>query len=212
MRKVIKLAVAGFFWSASISATLADTTLPPPKAAYDATVTIDYGDSHTVSTVNADGPKERRTAALVAGGQPQTIIVRRDEDKIYLLIPALNAAMTVGSTEVPGFNLDDLDTLPVEAQGTDKIDGMTATRYHAAAATKQGAFDGLIWMTGNGIPLQIEGTVTHKDKVTPVKITTSDLHIRAQAAQLFEIPSGMKVMPAGMAGLLSGVKAPKGTP
>jgi hypothetical protein len=62
MRKVIKLAAVGFFWSASISATLADTTLPPPKAAYDATVTIDYGDSHTVSTVNADGPKERPKA------------------------------------------------------------------------------------------------------------------------------------------------------
>jgi hypothetical protein len=176
-------------------------TLPALHTAYDATASIDFGTTHIDSTVNAQGPKEHRTFDGKVG--QQTVIIRHDLGKVYLIIPALNVAMSMDNGQIPGgYDLEMLQTIPVTAEGSETIDGLKATRYAINGQSPQGSFDGHVWCTTDGIILKVDGTVQHEGKTTPVKIALAEVHIHPQDPKLFEIPATMKVIPYAMAQML----------
>jgi hypothetical protein len=182
-------------------------TLPALRTAYDAQAAIDFGTLHINSTVNADGPKERRIFDTESG--QQTVIIRHDQGKIYWIIPALNVAMSMDNGQIPGgYDLEMLQTLPVAAEGTETVNGLLATRYKVTGQSPEGSFDGQVWSTANGIILKVDGTVQHDGKTTPVKIALSNLQVWPQNPLLFEVPNTMKIVPYAMAQmLLKGSKA-----
>ena len=176
-------------------------TLPPLTTAYDADVSIDFGTTHLDSTVNAAGQKERHSFDTQTG--KQTLIIRHDQGKAYLIIPALNVAMSMENGQIPGgYNLEMLQTVPVTVEGSDTVAGLKTTRYRVNGQTEQGSFDGHVWATAEGILMKVDGMATHEGKQTAVKISLANLHQRAQDASLFDVPASMKVVPYAMAQML----------
>jgi hypothetical protein len=198
MRKIIFLLAILFLCDRGIAQA---ATLPTLRTAYDATAAIDFGTTHIDSTVNADGQKERRTFDTKA--VQQTVLIRHDQGKAYLIIPAFNTAMSMDNGQIPGgYDLEMLQTIPVTAEGTETIDGVKATRYAVSGQSAQGSFAGQVWSTADGIILKVDGTAQHDGKTTPVKIILANLHIRPQDPALFEVPPTMKVVPYAMAQML----------
>ncbi len=198
MRKSLKLA---FFMTVALAAGGARADmLPAPTASYDADVAADIGDDHTTSTLNAAGPRERLVLNLPSG--KQTLFIERDTGKAYLLMPAINSAMTIDPKTMGGYNLAALSTIPVKADGTETIAGVPATRYEVQARDKHGQFDGHIWASAEGAIMKVEGNATSGGNVTPVSIVLSNFHQRPQSPALVALPPGIKVMPFGLAGLM----------
>jgi hypothetical protein len=208
MRKTLKLAVLAFLVAAIVAPRTGNTaqvTLPQPTASYDATVTFDSGSSHYVSTVNAAGPNERRSATI--NGGEQTVLINRATGVITLLVPTLNTAMVLDNGSATGYGIAGLNRLPVTVEGQDTISGVPATRYAVSAQNARGSFNGRVWATQDGILMQIDGTVIHDGKTTPVRAVTSNLHRRPQPPALFVVSNGIKPMGVDILGMLKSAKS-----
>ena len=179
-------------------------SLPAPTASYDASIASDINGNQNTSTINAVGPKQRIVVHLSNGDQ--TVLINRSTGKVYLLMPAMNAAMQLDAQTMHGYNLTALNSLPATAEEDEQVGGVDTTRYAIDAEDKNGRFAGHVWSTQNGAILKIEGMASTNGKDTPVKIELSNFHERPQNPALVSLPRAMKVVPFGLAGLLGSQK------
>ncbi len=206
MRKSLKLAMLALV-SMLGSANVRAETLPRPVASYDADITSDVGDKHGTGHINAAGAKWHLALTLPRG--PQTLLIDRVANQVYLLVPQMHAAMTIDPRMMGGYDLSALNTYPVTAEGAETISGIQTMRYAVNAQTGNSTFKGHVWSTPDGAILRIDGITDSGDKSTPLKIVLSNFQKRPQNHALFILPPGTQVMPFGLAALLS---SPRGNP
>ena len=204
MRKITMSAAAILLSLAGASAS-ADT-LPRPTASYDGTATVTSGGNQFTATVNAAGPRQRWTADV--HGTPQTVLVNRDTGAVTLLVPAFGAAMAIDTQGAAGFNLAQLNTLPVTAEAHETIDGIDTIRYAVTAESRQGSFTGHVWVSEGGILMRIEGTGTQNGKATPISAAMTEVHLRAQNPALLNLPPKTRVIPLAIVGAGKGATVP----
>jgi hypothetical protein len=82
--------------------------------------------------------------------------------------------------------------LTLEKQGSEEVNGVQADRYGVKA--KGGV--GSAWLTQDKVPVRYEGTFQHGGRETKVRMDYTNIQVGAQDAALFELPEGVKPIPA----------------
>lgn len=188
-------------------AAAAAERLPRPTDSYQADVAMAVGNTELTGTVRHDRGRELRTVNSKYG--KQTILIRPDKGKAWLLQTALGVAVEVDlkSPEI-GIDLDALYRLPATPVGRETVSGVPTTKYRVAGeVVKHSQFEGFVWSTDTGIMVRIEGTATDAGKVQPVHSLLSNLRRSPQDPSLFELPSGVSSLQldAAAAKLLRGL-------
>jgi len=179
--------------------------LPLPKASYSADVLFYSKGKEFSGHINVDGPKERRQAKNSAGVDT-TVIIRRDQGKVYDLKPKrhlavglrIAAAEAAGDTGAAGTDIDAFYGADVESQGLETIDGLLTTKY---AVKIDGGPDlvvnATVWATDDGIIVKVVGKTSIDSDAAPSRMELKNIVRGAQDASLFEIPTGMELLTAG---------------
>ena len=179
--------------------------LPLPKAAYSADVVFVNKGKEFSGHINVDGPKERRQAKNAAGVD-NTIIIRRDQGKVYDLKPKrhlavglrIAAAEAAGDTGAPGTDIDAFYGADAESQGLETINGLLTTKY---AIKIDGGPDlvvnATVWATDDGIIVKVVGKTSIDADKAPAQMELKNIVRGPQDAGLFELPSGMELLTAG---------------
>jgi hypothetical protein len=177
--------------------------LPAPGVAYSADVTLrtDATDpeDHEVEGVGriwySDG-KRRREMSI---GEQDTLVIEREDlgvrwsrmPRSTLLFSELPIARPVrGSAPDPAQHWR--RDLTLEKQGSEEVNGVQADRYGVKA--KGGV--GSAWLTQDKVPVRYEGTFQHGGRETKVRMDYTNIQVGAQDAALFELPEGVKPIPA----------------
>ncbi len=200
-----RLVPAAFAAMILIAAPAWADKLPLPKASYSADVLFFTKGKEFSGHINVDGPKERRQAKNAAGVDT-TIIIRRDQGKVYDLKPKrhlavglrIAAAEAAGDTGAAGTDVDSFYGADAESQGLETIDGLLTTKY---AVKIDGGPDlvvnATIWATDDGIVVKVIGKTSIDADKPPSRMELKNIVRGPQDAGLFEIPSGMELLTAG---------------
>jgi hypothetical protein len=182
--------------------------LPLPKASYSADVLFFTKGKEFSGHINVDGPKERRQARNAAGVDT-TIIIRRDQGKVYDLKPKrhlavglrIAAAEAAGDIGAAGTDVDTFYGTDAESQGPETIDGLLTTKY---AIKIDGGPDlvvnATVWATDDGIIVKVIGKTSIDADKPPSRMELKNIVRGPQDASLFELPPGMELLTAGNEG------------
>jgi hypothetical protein len=102
--------------------------------------------------------------------------------------------------------LDDPELLrkPV---GEETINGIATIKYAVDESTKAGHATGLLWLSGEGIPMRCDAKFeAAKGKVSTIHWELRDVKIGNQDAALFEVPQGYAKLPPEAAATLLGLR------
>lgn len=182
--------------------------LPLPKASYSADVLFYSKGKEFSGHINVDGPKERRQAKNSAGVDT-TVIIRRDQGKVYDLKPKrhlavglrIAAAEAAGDTGAAGTDIDAFYGADVESQGLETIDGLLTTKYSVKIdGGPDLVVNATVWATDDGIIVKVVGKTSIDSDAAPSRMEMKNIVRGPQDASLFEIPSGMELLTAGNEG------------
>jgi len=168
-------------------------TLPAPSVAYSADRVIETSSGTFTGKVYATKDKER--AETNVGGMQSVMILRRDKQLGWMLMPAHKMYQTLDFAKAQaqsGAAPD--DQVDITEAGVDTIEGFAAKKYKMLM--KDGSGGGFIWITEHGIPVKMDMLSKHGGDKTRMTVTLKNLKIGPQDAQLFELPSGFTAMPS----------------
>ena len=185
------------------SAGAAADELPPPAVAYSADVvfrtdaTDPEGDEvEGVGRVWYSDGKRRREMSI--GDLDMLVIEREDLGVRWSRMPR----STVLFSELPiarpvrGSGPDPAQhwrgDLTLERQGSEEVNGVQADRYGVTA--KRGV--GTAWLSQDKVPVRYEGTFQDGGRETKIRMDYTNIQIGGQDAALFELPEGVKPIPA----------------
>ncbi len=176
-------------------------TLRPPETGYSATRIVTAGDQEISGKIFSQDQMERWEMTMQ--GMRQISILRFDEGTGYIYMPDMNMAMKMNIAEAASYGSGTLHS-SVEAKeaGTEIIEGEETTRYLVPPSEENGHTETMVWITGDGIPMKIEGSSTEGR----FSMTLKDLERGEQDPSLFRLPAGVAPMemPAGMPGMMQG--------
>jgi hypothetical protein len=176
--------------------------LPLPQAAYSADVTFEARGKQFSGHINVDGLKERREVKNPSG-RSTTIIIRRDEGKVFDLKPQRNlavelrlaAAEAAGETGTAGTDVDSFYGTDAATEGTETIAGLQTTKYHIKIDGGPGlTVDAIVWSTDDGIVARVIGKTSIDGDNAPARMELTNLVKGPQDATLFEVPQGMDIL------------------
>lgn len=170
--------------------------VPPPKASFKATETVEAGQGRTMqATVYRDALRERREIRME--GQTVAIISQPADQNLFMLMPSRGMAMKMdASRAMRDMDTGDLQGFDATAVGEETVNGMATTKYRIEGDNDQGTtFDGHAWITDDGIRVRIAGTVAFSDGTsTPIRINLTDVTRGDQPDDLFRLPDDVRVM------------------
>jgi len=171
-----------------------------PKVEYSADVTLDLGTRSSGAPMIMKGKvysakgKERREMAIE---QHRSIFITdRNSKTSWILMPERKMYMVAGGT---GKEEQDPERMMREGDvkltklGSESVNGVATTKYRMVVTSKRGEpVEGLVWITGDNIPVRMENT--SKDSARVFRIDYTNLKIGKQSQALFEIPAGYHEM------------------
>jgi hypothetical protein len=188
----------------------------PVRAAGPFDLTVDYSADSTVGSGDHArlGRLWRTRQALrhesTEQGQSQIIIARLDRGLAWLVVPALRVSI---ETDIGGLGgLAGLLGGAGKAQplGSETVEGQRAGKYRVTVDdAKAGRFDGLVWSTGQGVVLRIDGEGEHAGQRGRVLLSFRNIRIGPQDDALFEPPSGfnrVRATPQQIETMLKGIE------
>ncbi len=132
---------------------------------------------------------------MTESGQTETVIVRFDEGKAWLLLPALRMALGTSldaASQLAGASsvLSAVSKLHPVAVGSDTLEGMRATKYRVQMDDpKAGQFDGFVWSTTQGVVLKVDGEGEQGGRRGAIHMLFRNIRIGPQVPALFDPPS-----------------------
>jgi outer membrane lipoprotein-sorting protein len=189
LRLAACVAVCGF----GLTGQVAAATLPAPSVEYSADRTIESATGTFTGKVYSAKDKER--AEMNMSGMQSVMILRRDKQLGWMLMPAQKMYMTMDFAKAQkqsGAAPD--DQVEITEVGSETIEGLSAKKYKMVM--KDGSAGGFIWVTGQGIPVKMDMLSKSGGEKTRMTITLKNLQIGSQDAQMFELPSGYTAMPS----------------
>lgn len=131
------------------------------------------------------------------------IILREDLKKSFILMPSMGFyredSLEGGLLQTS----NGLEFQKIEEAGKETINGHPATRYKTRFTDKDGKGAGMIWVTDSGVPIKMDLIYSNADaKGQRLSMEFTELNLRPQDPQHFEVPPNLKPMNMGnMAGL-----------
>ena len=167
---------------------------PEPSAAYQGTRVIKSGDMEMSGRVFHDHGKERFEMSME--GMSQVMILRPDLKKMFMFLPQMNMAMEMpykdnGNMPTP----DRYSETDAEVVGEEVIAGEQTTKYRVEGNEAGGPYTVFFWITDDGIAMRTEASSAQGS----FEMYLDGLQRGAQPAELFELPSGVQIMPANPA-------------
>ncbi len=187
-------AVAGLVWPSVLYAantrktTAFDLLDPPLSYGADYKLVTDKG-RYLGNVVHAPG-RERREWATKTGRQ--ILIVRRDSDAIFILLPMLKSYLSHKLSVFSGL-IGNPNALRIEMieDGRENLSGITTTRYRAQGAEpKGGRFAGKLWLSKSGLMVKADGLTSFDGQETAIEYALSNPDFGTVDPELFEPPEG----------------------
>ncbi len=176
-----------------------------PKVGYSADMKMDMSEGRDGRRMIVKGkiyasPNGSERREIVAGGQKNVIIRRRDKQVAWILMPQQKMYMEnrAGENERdPEGKIQEGD-VKFTKLGSETVNGMRTTKYKIEAMHKDGGrFVGHRWVTKQNIPVRMEGT----SNGNRIRIDYTNIKTGKQDPRLFEIPAGyQKFTTPGMPG------------
>jgi len=178
--------------------------LPRPTVAYAADLVMQTreggqgGPMTLTGRVYATPDKERREIEMM--GRRNVLITRRDKGVTWILMAEqamyMERPIRHGGDDDPDPFADwDNGNLKMTKLGTEKVNGVKATKYRVELDNDHGGRDhGLLWLTKDNIPVRLEATDTSEGAPSHVTMDYKNLKVGKQDPQLFEIPAGYHPM------------------
>lgn len=149
-------------------------------------------------------PGEQRHEQELPSVRP-VFILRADSSIGDVLLPQLHTAVEFDLPKVLAM-LGQPDLLGKPA-GHETVNGVETTRYEVDKEIPDGHLAGVLWLSGDGIPMRCDGSYTsRKGKVSKVHWELRDVQIGRQDASLFEVPAGYSKLPPEAAATLFGLR------
>ena len=179
----------------AFTAQAADITNGTPKVEYSADQTMETAEASMTGKVYATPTKERRD--MNVSGENITMIMRRDKNTAWTLIPSQQMYLEVSTKEIKQQS-DNLDNYKIEttAMGKEKVNGVECDKSKVimtkiSDGSKMGGF---WWVSKDGIVMKMDMLSNEKNEKTRFKIELNNLKIGKQNPSLFEIPAGYSKM------------------
>jgi hypothetical protein len=189
IRSAALAAVCGLGMAAQVGAV----TMPAPSVEYSADRVIETSQGTFTGKVYSAKDKER--AEMNMSGMQSVMILRRDKQIGYMLMPAQKMYMTMDFAKAAQQSgAAPNDQIDITEVGTETIEGHSATKYKMLM--KDGSGGGFIWVTSQGIPVKMDFLSKSGGEKSRMTVTLKNLQIGAQDAQNFELPSGYTAMPS----------------
>jgi hypothetical protein len=179
----------------ALSAHAADMTRYAPKVEYSANQTMETADTTMSGKVYATPLKERRE--MNVSGETMTMIMRRDKNIAWTLIPSEKMYMEVTTAAIKQQS-ENLDNYKIEttSMGKEKINGVDCEKSKVimtkiSDGSKMGGF---WWVTKDNIVMKMDMLSNEKNEKMRFKLELSDLKVGKLNPALFEIPAGYSKM------------------
>ena len=195
---LIVLAIQPAIAPAGRAATLGD-----PRVGFSAERILVY-DGHRYVGRMWSMPGEQRHEQQLPSLKP-VFILRADSTVADVLLPQLHTA--VEFVLPPALSALAQPALLGKPVGHEIVDGIATTKYAVDKAIPEGRLSGRLWLSGDGIPMRCDGSLTRKNgKVSTVHWELRHLSIGPQDAALFEVPAGYSKLPPEAAATLLGLR------
>lgn len=175
-------------------------SIPAPSVEYAADRIVETEAGTFEGKVYSARDKERSETNM--GGMQSVMIVRRDKQLGYMLMPAQKMYRELDlrqAREQSGAAPDDL--MEITQVGSESIEGFDSTKYKLVM--KDGSAGGFIWITAQGIAVKMDMLSKFEGKKTRMTVTLKNLSIGSQDSGLFEVPSDYSAMTVGAGAGLS---------
>jgi len=177
-------------------------TLPMPSVEYSADRVIETSSGTFNGKVFAAKDKERSETTM--GGMQSVMILRRDKQVGWMLMPMQKMYMTMDFAKAQQQSgAAPNDQIDITEVGSETVEGQSAKKYKMLM--KDGSGGGFIWVTDQGIAVKMDFLSKSGGEKTRMTVTLKNLQIGAQDAQQFELPSGYTAMP-NMGGNFGGMR------
>lgn len=132
-------------------------------------------------------------------------ILRADTAVADVVVPELHTVVQLPfPPELAVLDSADLLHKPV---GHEAVNGIATTKYAIEETVPAGQAVGAIWLSGDGIPMKLDGNFTDKKgKVTKLRWELAHVKIGPQPAALFEAPADYSKLPPEAVAPLLGLK------
>ena len=179
----------------AFTAQAADITNGTPKVEYSADQTMETAEASMTGKVYATPTKERRD--MNVSGENITMIMRRDKNTAWTLIPSQQMYLEVSTKEIKQQS-DNLDNYKIEttAMGKEKVNGVECDKSKVIMTKNSdgSTMSGFWWVSKDGIVMKMDMLSNEKNEKTRFKIELNNLKIGKQNPTLFEIPAGYSKM------------------
>ena len=171
------------------------------NVSYDATRVMETKEGRFAQKVyHAPG---KQMTEINAGGMQGRIIMRNDIGKSYMIMPSAGMYREMNihqAMEQSG----SMDLHTVEKVGSETVNGFKTTKYKTQFQDASGKGAGFIWITDEGINIKSDMIyATTGMKGQRMKMELTDINIRSQDPNLFEVPAGLQRMDMGnMSGMM----------
>ncbi|HVF16571.1 MAG TPA: DUF4412 domain-containing protein [Steroidobacteraceae bacterium] len=188
-----RLAVMVAMCGLSIASHASSTTLPAPNVEYSADRVIETSSGTFTGKVFSAKDKER--AEMNMGGMQSVMILRRDKQLGWMLMPAQKMYMTMDFAKAQQQSgAAPNDQVEITEVGTESIEGVSAKKFKMLM--KDGSGGGFIWITEQGIPMKMDMLSKSGGEKSRMTVTLKNLKIGSQDTQLFDVPNGFTAMPS----------------
>lgn len=192
LSKISLVLVAGLI---GLTAHAADMAKYMPRVDYSADQTMETSDVTMSGKVYSSTNKERRE--MNVSGENMIMIMRRDKQTAWTLIPSERMYMEVSTKEIKE-QKDNLDNYKIETTviGSETVNGVPCEKSKVIMTNKSDGskMGGFWWVTKDGIVMKMDMISKDKDEKLRMKIELSNLKIGKQSPALFEIPAGYSKM------------------
>ena len=168
----------------------------PMDASYDATRVMETAEGRfTIKEHHA--PQKSRTE-IAMGGVNGTMIVREDLGTAYFIMPEMNMYREMQQQEAMDQSVSGMQVSRVEEVGREEINGYDSRKFKTRFKDQNGKGAGFMWITDAGVPIKMDMIYKSRGmKGQRFKMELTDLNMRSQDPEQFELPQGLEPMSMG---------------
>jgi hypothetical protein len=131
-------------------------------------------------------------------GIPEVILLDAGAKQGTLVLPGLNSYLVFAFPHLMA-EMDD-PSWRQAPEGQEIVNGVRTTKYRIDHSAADGSrAHGMIWISAQGVPMRLEGTVSRPGASarTSIRMELADLKLGRQDPHLFELPPGLIKLPSG---------------
>ncbi|WP_337880122.1 hypothetical protein [Rheinheimera sp.] len=166
--------------------------LPVAQAEYSAVRQIEYSGGVLQQQLYHSFGKER--IEMNVEGMQRVMILRPDLGKFWHLMPVFESYSEIAAHQASQMRGEMPEDVSIELMGSEHLDGINTIKYRILLPDK--SVGGFIWFTAEQIPLQMHFVSKEGSHESRIRMKLTDLKLGAQDPALFELPQGLKPMPA----------------